>query len=281
MIKGRHLFLFFLLMTVLMSGCGREAGDQNGLEQTEEAINQNGLENSEETGNQNGPEESEIAGDQDEPEQSRGPIQIYWSLQVQGCEVSLRDGAEEGTLELWLKQNDEEKLFQTYRRDYADYQTPEDISGDTFQDIMGHDGFHIYRRHPLGGSYYYFETDCYAVGEDPLHLAYYWGDQDKDVYQVDVDGDGIGELICNVQWMADGALDVYIYHFDGEKVVRGYGSDLLQEEFINNFGVGSMGAEYKPELNKVNIWYWVDAKEGFEERDYEIEFDKIEMWEFE
>ncbi len=206
---------------------------------------------------------------------------IYWEISVpeEGYEVSLRDGKEEGSLEAVVQREEKEWVAATFLKSSADYQTPEDISAEPFQNILGHNGFCIYERHPLGSSYYYYEIFYYALEEEPIELASYWGDKDQNVWQKDLDGDGIAELICNVQWMADGARDTIIYHFDGEKILQGYGSDLLLEEF-DNYGTGSIGSEYLPEQNKIRIWYWKDDIEDFLEKECEIDLEKLEMYEY-
>lgn len=200
---------------------------------------------------------------------------IYWVLAVDDYEISLREGSTEDTLNLMHYQNEKEKLLLTFEKDY-DYQTPEDISAESFEECLGHNGFRLYQRRSLGESYHYYEVNYYAVEEEVKLLAYRWGSRDDDFYEADIDGDGIKELICNVMWMADGALDVLIYHFDGEKVLKGRGSDLLDEP-ADIHGVGSVSAQYLPETEKVHIDYWLDSLQDFQGKDYNIELDKIDM----
>lgn len=203
------------------------------------------------------------------------PPKIYWTLPVQDYEVFLQDGAEEETLDLWVNRKGEKQVVHTYQKNNADYQEPEDITGDTFEDVLGHDGFRI---SVLLSHQLFYEVDYYAMEEEPVHLANYWGVPDKDVYQVDADGDGIDEFICNVMYM-DGAEETIIYHFDGEKVLTGFGRDLLKEEY-DDYGLGSIGTEYLPEKNKILIRYWKDEREGFEEKEYDIDLEQIELYEF-
>ena len=202
----------------------------------------------------------------------------YWTLAVDDYIISLQDGSVENTLDLMYCKDDEEKLLLTFEKEY-NYQTPEDISAEYFEDCLGHQGFRLYTRRPLGTSSHYYEVDYYAMEEELELLAYRWGSKDDDFYEMDVDGDGIDELICNVTWMADGAQDVLIYHFDGEKVVNGAGSNLLDEP-ADIHGVGAISARYLPEENKIHIAYWQDSIQDYKEKDYEIDLDKLEMSDF-
>lgn len=204
--------------------------------------------------------------------------ETYWILPVDDYKISLQEGSTKDTLELTHHKNDAEKLLLTFQKEY-DYQTPKDISAEAFESCLGHKGFRLYTRHPLGSTSYYYDVDYYAMEEELILLAYRWGNKDDGFYETDIDGDGIDELICNVMWMADGALDVFIYHFDGEKVLKGFGSDLLDEP-ADIYGVGSISAQYLPEQNKVHINYWQDAIQGFREKDYEIDLDRIELSDF-
>lgn len=77
--------------------------------------------------------------------------------------------------------------------------------------------------------YVVMESIGNSMEEEPVLLAYCWESMDGDTDQVDVDGDGIDDLICNVQWMADGERDVFIYHYDGEKIWQGGNTGLCRK----------------------------------------------------
>lgn len=201
----------------------------------------------------------------------------YWSLAVADYKITLQEGALENTLDLMYSKDENEKLLLTLQMG-NDYRTPEDISAEAFENCLGHSGFRLYKRHPLGTQYHYYVVEYYTVEDELEFLAYRWGSKDDDFYEIDIDGDGIDELICNVTWMADGATNVLIYHFDGEKVMRGHGSDLLDQP-VDNYGVGSIYTTYLPEKNKIHINYWQDALQGFAEKEYSIDLDKIEWLE--
>lgn len=201
----------------------------------------------------------------------------YWTLASCDYKISLQEGVEENTLDLVQYIDEEERILLTFREEY-DYLTPEDISAESFEECLGHRGFCLYKRHSTA-SFYFYEVDYYAIEEEFELLAYRWGSRDQDFYEVDVDGDGVDELICNVMWMGDGAMDALIYHFDGEKVLRGRGSDLLDEP-IDFYGVGSIMTEYLWPENKVHITYWLDEVEGFIEKDYDIDLRKLKLSEY-
>lgn len=77
-------------------------------------------------------------------------------------------------------------------------------------------------------------------------------------------------------YLADGAQRTVIYDYDGKQVLRGSLDDLLDEEY-DGYGVGSTGSEYLPDENVVKIWFWKDELEGFREKKYEVDMDKIAM----
>lgn len=216
--------------------------------------------------------------EQEETESKAEERKTYMTMLVEDYKIAFLDGAKENTLDLWLYRDGEEWLVNTY--EILGDQQPGNFTAETFQDVLGHNGFRVFIRCFQGTSYHYYKKDYYAMEEEPVLLACCWGSMDGDTYQVDVDGDGIDELICNVQSMADGVRNVLIYHYDGEKIWQGYGSDLLDEDFVSMGGVGSVMAEYLPLENKIHIWYWQEELPGYAEKDYDIDIDKIKLWEF-
>lgn len=195
----------------------------------------------------------------------------YWTLRVDDYEIMLQQGTKTDTLDLIYCKNENICLLTTYQKD-SDYQTPSDISAEYFEECLGHTGFRLYIRHPLGTQSCYYDVTYYAVENEHLkELAHRWGAKDKDVYETDTDGDGINELICNVMWLADGATDVLIYHYDGKQVLESSGSDLL-DETADIHGVGSIMAEYLPKKQKILITYWRDDIQNFLQKEYDIVF---------
>lgn len=203
--------------------------------------------------------------------------EIYWTLTVADYKITLQEGTLADTLDLMYSKEGNEKLLLTLQMG-NDYRTPEDVSAEAFENCLGHSGFRLCKRHPLGTQYHYYVVEYYAVEEDLEFLAYRWGTKDDDFYEVDINDDGIEELICNVTWLADGGRNVLIYHFDGEKVMRGHGSDLLDQP-ADIYGAGSISTTYLPEKNKIQIQYWQDALQGYAEKEYDIDLAKIEWLE--
>lgn len=215
-------------------------------------------------------------------------IQTYWSETVEDYEVILRDAQQDNLLELLVKKGEQEWSVLTF--DITnDYRSPEDISIDTFEDIMGHSGFRVYECYEMGSEVVLCGTDYFAVEEEPIHLALSWcaledldAEKTSNVYSVDLDDDGIMELVCNVQWMADGKEDAKVYRWDGEQVYVFHGTDILhaEESNLDIKVLASLGAEYLPEKNVMLISYWDDATQSQIEKEYEINMEKLEMYEF-
>lgn len=209
-------------------------------------------------------------------------VNTYWQMPVEDYEISLRDGTEENTLEVWVHKGAKEWSVLSFDTT-NDYRTPEDISADTFEDILGHNGFRIHQYFALGTSAEFCETDYFAVDEEPIHLAYSWGgweNHNANDYSVDVDGDGCKELLCNVQWLADGAEDALIYHWNGEEVVQYGGTDVMleAEQNIDFFALGSLGARYLPEENKIFAWHWDEDMQCHVNGKYDIDLEKLARW---
>ncbi len=198
----------------------------------------------------------------------------YWTLAVEDYLITLQEGEYEDTLDLMYDKEEKQMHLLTFQKG-NDYIVPTDISAEAFENCLGHSGFRLYKRHPLGTLSHYYEVDYYAVEDELEFLAYRWGAKDDAFYEVDIDGDDIKELVCNVVWMADGAMDVLIYHFNGKKVMRAHGSDLLDQP-VDNHGVGAIATTYLPDKGKVHIDYWQDALQGYAEKEYPIVLEKMD-----
>ena len=137
-----------------------------------------------------------------------------------------------------------------------------------FDNIMGYSGYYVY--------YDGFPCIGYYYSDNGSLLAEVWGTKPEDVSISDLDGDGKNELISDLTW-GDGVTDVVVYReFDGE-IRYAYCTDLLDEPF-DNVGIGSIGAEYLKETNKVKIWYWVAANQEIREKYYDINMDLLTWW---
>lgn len=199
-------------------------------------------------------------------------IETYFSVDTEDYNISLMDLVPGESLKLVISKGDHDVTISRVYRKEADYKSPEEFTAGTFTNLLGHNGFYIYDC--FCGMWNF--ANYYAVEEKELIcLAESWGGEPSD-YMEDVDGDNDNELICNVTYTADGGRCTIIYDYDGEKVLRGFLDDLLEEEY-DNHGVGSAYSEYLPEENKVRICFWKDALGDYDEKDFEIEMDKIRM----
>lgn len=209
--------------------------------------------------------------------------EVYWTLSMPDYEIIFQSGEEPETMELLFCRDGERRVLQTLEK--GPYLYPSDVFVRPFTEsdsVLGRQGFRFYQRNYLSLSqgYFYYGIICYSVEENgPVPIADYWGGEDEEVYYVDVDGDGIDEMICNVMWM-DGVRDVLIFHSDGEKIWKGYGSELLQEPY-EPVGIGSLFAEYLPEENKVLISYYQEKLQDYAEKKYDIDLKKLELYEYE
>jgi hypothetical protein len=84
----------------------------------------------------------------------------------------------------------------------------------------------------------------------------------------------MNELICNVTYFADGAMETVVYYRTGMQVMAGSADVLLDEEF-DNFGVGSESCYYLPDENKVEISYWLDSIQNYKSKKYDVDLEKI------
>ena len=223
------------------------------------------------------------------PEMSSSQPLIYWSVPVYDDTisdghymVSLQDGVVEETLEIHVQKGTQDWNVLTLDISY-DFESAEEIMIDTFEDILGHNGFRIYRRLANGENNYYCETYYFAVDEVPIYLADSWGDYvipNNNAFTVDLDGDGYKELICNVTYMLGGFTDAYIYHWNGEFVETYYGTQVMKaaEEPFYIIPTYSTYAEYLPENNTILAMHW-DSKTGNAvSKEYEIDLQALKQW---
>lgn len=87
-----------------------------------------------------------------------------------------------------------------------------------------------------------------------------------DDYIVDLDGDGISELVCNCQY-GDGAQEVFVYRRNGDQIERGYIE--LEEDWLGqimpdwkNKSILCIVRKYNAETGKFEVGY--DTENGFE-----------------
>ena len=128
-----------------------------------------------------------------------------------------------------------------------------------FDDIMGYSGFSLVTY----GSGFWQERTYYAVTDTGVFLmAESFGFGSPEDYAVDLDGDGVTELVCNVQFGADGAERVYVYQRRADGIFRGY---LDTEDLPGHldWGINSVWEEYDPAENVFRIHYAVEGRDDY------------------
>ena len=142
------------------------------------------------------------------------------------------------------------------------------LSEGKFDNIMGYSGHYIYYDgYPPEGFYYTY---------DGTLLAHVWGTIPENTGVIDLDGDGKNELIAGLMW-ADGATDVVVYKEFESGIRYAFCSELLEEPY-DNFGVGSLDAEYVKDTNQVKISYWTDAEQSYKTSIYDIYLNSLTWW---
>lgn len=205
--------------------------------------------------------------------------ETYWTVDAGEFKVSLRDLVPGCSLQLVLHGEDGEEILRVYRKDY-DYASPSEYRAVSFVNLLGHDGFFLEVRYPeLFYRRYYYAVEygrlvCLADSFRPAGFA-----EERMDYMVDLDGDGDRELVCDVMYGGDGAARTEIYHFDGRRVVYGSGDSLLDAKDWYHWGTNSTAAEYLPDQKAVRIHY-TREEDGAGYRDYVIDLEKMELWEY-
>jgi len=149
----------------------------------------------------------------------------------------------------------------------------EDVMRGEFEDILGYDGYYVTDKTTI----FPFITYYYAIenGEE-FCIAESHGEERND-YAVDIDGDGVKELICNVIY-GDGAERTYIYRREENRILKGYAEELLDEEYDFE-NIGSIRSFYLPKENVVEIQYWKADIQDYLSKKYEVDLKKITYWE--
>lgn len=114
-----------------------------------------------------------------------------------------------------------------------------------FTDILGTDGYTLdYVQGPAGNYRSYYGTDS-----TPLALSFGWDRADT---PVDLDGDGVRELVCNVTYMADGVPAVLVYRLVDGEIRQAEASAVPMDIYQNDPPPsGPAWTTYDPETNTV------------------------------
>lgn len=147
---------------------------------------------------------------------------------------------------LWIQSSSEESLT-----------LPE--GAEPFEDIMGYSGFSLV----TFDSGFWQERTYYAVADTgTFPVAESFGFVGPRDYAVDLDSDGVTELVCNVQFGGDGAERVYVYQRRADGILRGY---LDTEDLPGHvdWSVNSVWEEYDPAKNVFRIHYAVEGQDDY------------------
>lgn len=200
-----------------------------------------------------------------------GQRTTFWSFDVEGYEISLVGMEEYGDYQLMLKNKDDEKVLETYSRYETDNPREEYVYG-TFDNILGYSGFYLFEMNTFAyGGFYVLEDNKLVC------LADEGGTSIENCYVVDINNDGITELICNV-WYGTGGNDAIIYYNDGTQILVGNWVDLFDVEY-DNMHHTSLNSLYIPEGNLVEIEYYLKSSDGYEYKEYQVDdLDKITFY---
>lgn len=136
--------------------------------------------------------------------------------------------------------------------------TPESLGQYAFSNIMGYNGTVISEEigpHNL--------RSYYAVaGNQRWLIAETFGFGDPEDYVVDLDGDGITELLAYVTYGGDGARRAYVYQRRGDKIYLGTFSTEGLRNF-NDWGANSTWSEYEPSTGIFRLHYAQKGRDDY------------------
>lgn len=115
--------------------------------------------------------------------------------------------------------NLDDKMYRLWIESSSGTDSPMLTEGaEPFDDIMGYSGFSLV----TFDSGFWQERTYYAVADTgTFPVAESFGFVGPRDYAVDLDGDGVTELVCNVQFGGDGAARVYVYQRRADGIFRG------------------------------------------------------------
>lgn len=140
-----------------------------------------------------------------------------------------------------------------------------------FQDLLGYDGYFITRKESTP-----METTYYAVeGEKTFIIARSWGFEREDNF-IDIDGDGIKELVCNVV-SGDGGQNTLIYRRFEDGIRVAYASQLLDKEY-DDLGVYSLVTWYDVVFDRIEMAYWQEELQDYEYAYYDLNLEGLSWY---
>lgn len=185
--------------------------------------------------------------------------QIYDMLTVNGSEFRVRDNVRGKSVHLVRVTEEGEKEIRTFEVRYGKIE-PEDVTLTGVEDLMGYPAFYVDQYEDfdfLHVNYYYGVTDTTVV-----ELGEGFGNEpSENNFIVDVNDDGEMELICCLEYRADGGHEVRIYFKQDGQVYQG-SFDVLDEEAKILSPPGSPSVKYLPDENMIEITYLVEGEDG-------------------
>lgn len=170
----------------------------------------------------------------------------YWTLPVGDYEVLLCDLVPGESMQLVMKRNETETIVQTFEPEW-EYQgecaKPENYQAVTFENLLGHEGFCVYREYEPGFYYAdYYALDGAEEDAQMLHLAETWGtaegtqgSRESEDYTIDLDDDGDRELVATVQYLADGGIRTFVYYWENGRVMRSDATEPLNDHETKDY----------------------------------------------
>ena len=120
---------------------------------------------------------------------------------------------------------------------------------------------------------YGFTERTYVIGDQVVAESFGY---ENDDYAIDIDGDGINELVCNCMWGGDGHEETYVYKYEGDKTLVGFINWLkLDMPGLNYWGVNAVQTHYDSESGKILVKYYDAKEDAF--RDIPVGFDQLEF----
>lgn len=171
------------------------------------------------------------------------------SIELEGNETDLADITVSGT---WTRA-EIEQLRAAMNGTPESPEAPTEITGQTeFGDIMGFPGYIV--TDPGAGPGHTTRTYYTIRGGGPMKIAETFGFDEPQDYVVDLDGDGVTELVANVTYGGDGARRVYVYQRRGNDVYLGtLSADGLPN--FDNWGANAYWSEYDSAKKVFRIHY--------------------------
>ena len=141
-----------------------------------------------------------------------------------------------------------------------------------FTGILGTDGYALDYGHGPAGDY----RSYYGADGAPLVLSFGW---DRSDTLVDLDGDGVRELVCGVTYMADGVPAVLVYRLSEGEILQAEASAVPEKVYQSGPpAVGPAQSHYDPESNTVTTSLRFQGEEAQQSWTVPLELEGLEFY---